>query len=95
MMNSKRLLGISVIVCLVFGFAAMLWAAKCPEEWSRLNPLMDYVPQNAGIYDTVYDEFLEPDCRGCHGASLADRHHTLGPPHECSDCHPPPANNVW
>jgi hypothetical protein len=88
MMNNKRLFGLSVIMCLDVCFAT-LWAAKCPEEWSRRNPLMDYVPQNAGIYDTVYDEFQEPDCRGCHGASLADRHHLLSG-YLCTDCHPVP-----
>jgi hypothetical protein len=53
------------------------------------NPTMDYVPQNLGIYDTYYDNFQEPDCRVCHGASLAERHH--GTPKalkgKCTFCH--------
>ncbi|MFH1704246.1 MAG: hypothetical protein ABIB41_12635 [Nitrospirota bacterium] len=36
---------------------------------------MDYVPQNVGIYDTYYENFKESDCRACHGASTAERHH--------------------
>ena len=39
------------------------------------NPLMDYVPQNIGVYDTYYENFNETDCRVCHGASTAERHH--------------------
>ncbi len=34
------------------------------------EPVMDYVPQNIGIYDTYYQSFLADDCRGCHGARL-------------------------
>ena len=32
-------------------------------------PVMDYVPQNIGIYDTYYQSFFAVDCRGCHGFS--------------------------
>ena len=39
------------------------------------NPVMDYVPQNVGIYDTYYENFKENDCRVCHGASTVERHH--------------------
>ncbi|MBW2109220.1 MAG: hypothetical protein JRI36_11235 [Deltaproteobacteria bacterium] len=39
------------------------------------NPTMDFVPQNFGIYDTYYEFFRESDCRSCHGASTAERHH--------------------
>lgn len=31
------------------------------------RPVMDYVPQNIGIYDTYYKNFLSGDCRVCHG----------------------------
>ena len=53
------------------------------------NPAMDYAPQNFGIYDTYYDYFNEADCRSCHGASTAERHHatetaTTG---LCLECH--------
>jgi hypothetical protein len=88
-MNKKNLLAVSVMVLLVFGVAGTFWAAECPEEWSRRNPLMDYVPQQYGTYDTMYDGIEEPDCRGCHGASLADRHHTIPEYYGlCTPCHP-------
>src|SRR3989304_620870 len=53
------------------------------------NPTMDYVPQNVGIYDTYYDWFNEPDCRACHGASTAERHHGTQQAleGECLYCH--------
>jgi hypothetical protein len=58
---------------------------------------MDYVPQELGIYDTVYWEHTEHNCRKCHGNSLANRHHfsemALNPPPgqgACTYCHP-----VW
>jgi len=41
------------------------------------NAVMNYVPQNVGIYDTYYGNFKETDCRACHGNSQAvsNRHH--------------------
>ena len=41
------------------------------------NPVMNYVPQNVGIYDTYYGNFKETDCRACHGDSeaVSNRHH--------------------
>ena len=38
---------------------------------------MSYVSQDVGTYDTPYSELDEGYCRGCHGASTADRHHQL------------------
>jgi hypothetical protein len=53
------------------------------------NPVMDYVPQNIGVYDTYYENFEESDCRVCHGASTAERHHgTYYALHgNCQHCH--------
>ena len=86
-MCKKSVLGVSIAVLLVFVVAETSWAAECPEEWSRRNPLMDYAPQETGVYDTLYEYVEEPDCRGCHGASLADRHHLI--PGACASvlCH--------
>jgi hypothetical protein len=41
------------------------------------NAVMNYVPQNIGIYDTYYGDFKETDCRACHGDSntVSNRHH--------------------
>lgn len=52
------------------------------------NPVMDYVPQNIGIYNTYYENFHEPDCRTCHESSLERHHgteHALGG--NCLFCH--------
>ncbi|MBN1843103.1 MAG: hypothetical protein JW883_12600 [Deltaproteobacteria bacterium] len=57
---------------------------------NRPKPLMDYVPQEIGVYDTMYWELDESDCRGCHGNSLADRHHLTQLVLEdglCTPCH--------
>jgi len=53
------------------------------------NPTMDYVPQNVGIYDSVYTYFNEPECRTCHGTSTAERHHhtTYALNNDCLYCH--------
>ena len=53
------------------------------------NPIMDYVPQNFGIYDTYYDNFKEPECRYCHGASTSERHHSTiyASSGSCMFCH--------
>ncbi len=62
------------------------WWSSCqtynrPEPRSNGDPGLggartyDYVPQELGIYDTGYWELGETDCRGCHGDSLANRHH--------------------
>jgi hypothetical protein len=56
----------------------------------RPSPLMDYVPQEVGFYDTSYEELNEKDCRRCHGNNLADRHHaTTGVTRDglCITCH--------
>ncbi len=53
------------------------------------NPVMDYVPQNIGVYDTYYENFYESDCRFCHGGSTAERHHGTNYAFEgnCQFCH--------
>jgi len=47
--------------------------------------------QDLGIYDTVFDEFTEEQCRNCHSSGLPDRHHMLvfHEEYNCTDCHPP------
>ena len=43
-----------------------------------------------GVYDTVFGDFAEDDCRECHSSGLPDRHHMLVEEgeYECLDCHP-------
>lgn len=52
---------------LVLGAAAALMAKVPPPP----------VNQTLGFYDTKFGALVETDCRGCHGASLVDRHHAL------------------
>jgi hypothetical protein len=87
--NSKKLVCITCLFSLVLGVAGILWAQMA--TYNRPNPLMDYVPQELGIYDTGYTNLDETDCQSCHGYSTADRHH--GVPmavndHLCNPCHP-------
>ena len=87
-MKRKRLLGLATIVLLIFGTYGVLQATN--QKYNRPWPLMDYVPQEIGIYDTTYENLTESDCRGCHGNSLADRHHattTVVRDHRCVTCH--------
>src|SRR3989304_8815028 len=86
--NSKKLLCIACLIFIVLGISATLWAQGA--AYNRPNPAMDYVPQEIGIYDTMYYEHAEHNCRKCHGNSTADRHH--GTPmvvrdNLCTPCH--------
>jgi len=86
--NSKRLLAFAGVVLLLLGTAGTLWALNA--AYNRPNPLMDYAPQETAIFDTRYDNLGEMDCRGCHGDSLADRHHNTDivlKDHMCTPCH--------
>jgi hypothetical protein len=87
----KRMLGILIIL------AACLWAGPA-QAAHRPVPLMDFVPQEAGIYDTSHDNLAEADCRFCHGRT-EDRHHysPLALSGDCRLCHdvgPPPDYDV-
>jgi len=80
-------LGAAVVMLLAT--AAMVWAYTPDKIYNRVVPLMDYAPQELGVYDALYGNLVETDCRICHGSSLADRHHysetalTYG----CTPCH--------
>jgi hypothetical protein len=39
---------------------------------------MDFVPQNQGIYDTLYSDLTDADCRICHGDLTGDLHRYSG-----------------
>jgi len=63
--------------------------ALCTDYY-RPAPLMDYVTQEKGTYDTSSSNLVEKDCRECHGYSVADRHHgvlMVVRDHLCSPCH--------
>jgi hypothetical protein len=85
MKKQACLLSIALILAL-----AGLALALCTDNY-RPAPLMDYVSQEKGTYDTSSSNLSEQNCRGCHGESTADRHH--GTPicqvqHLCTSCHP-------
>lgn len=48
------------------------------------------VDQRMGVYDTLFANFTEGACRGCHTSGVPDRHHMLVPTGEygCNNCHP-------
>ncbi len=78
---------------MVVSTATALWALDA--NYNRPNPLLDYVPQEIGLYDTFYNELGEMDCRNCHGNSMANRHHDMTKPSvltpegdlDCLICH--------
>jgi hypothetical protein len=47
------------------------------------------VNQDLGLYDTVFGEFTEGECRACHSSGVPDTHHMLVPTkgYKCTDCH--------
>ncbi len=66
---------VALVIIGVFAFSGLYERLSSAAPYQRPNPLMDYVPQEVGIYDTWYSRLEEFDCRKCHGDSLADRHH--------------------
>jgi hypothetical protein len=87
--NTKKLLYVLGLMFLFLAYGETLWAQNA--SYNRPNPTMDYVPQEIGIYDTMYDHQTANGCRKCHGNSLADRHHGLPivvKDHKCLTCHP-------
>lgn len=65
-------------IVFIFVAAVFLITLGSAQGYKRPpNPVMNYVPQNVGIYDTYYGNFKETDCRACHGDSnaVASRHH--------------------
>jgi hypothetical protein len=62
--TNRVVLGSLVLALLLLGSKGLLWAW---EDHNRPDPLMDYVSQRAGMYDTVYPELDNNDCISCHG----------------------------
>jgi hypothetical protein len=105
MVNSKKILCVSLTVVLLFALTSIVLASDSYNPWNRPGvkpnpdtgimtepPVMDYVPQEIGIYDTLYSEHTEHNCRKCHGNSTADRHHYMPIVRRdqlCTPCHPP------
>jgi hypothetical protein len=62
--NGWKFIFLTVAALLVLGAAGPVWALYA--NYNRFEPLMDYVPQRIGIYDTMYWELSESDCQDCH-----------------------------
>lgn len=89
-MSTKKVFCIVAVVFLLFAFAKTTLALNA--DYNRPNPTMDYVPQELGVYDTMYYEHAEHNCRKCHGNSTADRHHATPMVVRdglCTPCHDP------
>jgi len=96
-MKQKHFFCLATVVLLLLGSALLIWGTPPYNAYHRPKPLMDFVPQDQGIYDTIYENFTESDCRDCHGAVTGALHRLTGPglAGECSlpECHgtgPPP-----
>ncbi len=86
--NRRAFLGLMVIGLFLFCAPEALCALDGIHN--RPNPYMDYVPQEVGIYDAGYQDLTEIECRQCHGASLAGRHHIsqiVTRDRLCAPCH--------
>ncbi|UCD86850.1 MAG: hypothetical protein JSV01_03495, partial [Desulfobacterales bacterium] len=81
-----RVVAIALLGVFVFGGIGVAFSAGL--YYHRPNPLMDYVSQEVGIFDSSYDRLEELDCRKCHGDSLAERHHHTPIVLEQGFCHP-------
>lgn len=64
-----------LIAVFMLSLMGMLWAETPDQIYNRPEPLMDYVPQEIGIFDGDYSSQRKGDCRVCHGDSTAERHH--------------------
>jgi hypothetical protein len=86
----KKTFLFSVVTVLVAMMYAPTASAIGDSAYNRPNPLMNYVPQERGMYDTRYDHLTESDCRDCHGQSVMDRHHYTDivlQDNLCTPCH--------
>jgi hypothetical protein len=85
-MSYRMVAGMTAFMVIIL--SGIVWALN--DTYNRPCPLMDYVPQEIGMFDTRYENLAADDCRGCHGDSLADRHHCTSMVLEdrlCAPCH--------
>jgi len=99
------------VMTFVVPFCIFLLVVSLTSVWAETdrpsNPIVDYVPQNIGMYDTYFSEFQTVDCRWCHGDrnAVAQRHQLtasafascpdgcqLSSPSCLEACHPDPEN---
>jgi hypothetical protein len=89
MVNGSKIMCAGGAILLLLGIAGTGWTFTPVKIYNRPTPLTDYVPQEIGHFDTLYQELAEMDCRGCHGNSVANRMHysELGLTGFCTPCH--------
>jgi hypothetical protein len=75
-MKRKTAILLTVSVLLLLGSALTLWALD--QYYNRPSPVMDFVPQDQGTYDTIYPNYTDADCRTCHGDLTGDLHRYSG-----------------
>jgi len=63
----RIMLAVLALLSMIFGFSITQGFA----EYRPSNPVMNYVPQYVGIYDTYYGYLATNDCRVCHGSREA------------------------
>lgn len=74
-------------ICLMVGLlvvSSSLLAGLC-----QANVPAPPVNQQVGFWDKAFDSMSESDCRGCHGETLAEKHHLLITTRNlsCTTCH--------
>jgi len=85
---ARRLLCFLSTGILMLGLSSPSWSLNA--GYNRPLPLMDYAPQETGVYDGAYAHLSEAGCRACHGDSTSDRHHYTSivlKDHLCFPCH--------
>ena len=88
-MNKKNKMFVGATIALLLLTVGLAWAYTPNKIYNRPKPVMDYTPQEIAIGDYLYTSLGENDCRFCHGASVADRHHysELALTGFCTPCH--------
>ena len=64
----RIMLALLALISVVFVFSI---TQGLSVDYRPANPVMDYVPQYIGVYDTYYGYLAANDCRVCHGSREA------------------------
>ncbi len=69
-----------IVISTIFLFAGIVLAVIPPPP----------VNQNMGVNDTLFNNLVEANCRGCHATGVPDTHHNLVATgkYGCQNCHP-------
>jgi len=78
-MKQRSAIFLAVLVFTLVGSPWTIWAYTPDQPYHRPEPLMDFVCQNQGTYDALYDSYPDTQCRACHGDLTGDLHRYTGP----------------